>query len=214
MPPPRVICCVCGQEVNKAQTLHIGDGKRACRIHEGTIEKNKLEIDKLKREKEAEIKKATEKKQRNKFTAEPKCALCGQIGMLQEDWYTRLMIEIKKYELIHGKRINLFSNDMQKAANVLIGVPCLFYVIWHGKNAHIKVPFDVYEFIETQRMMGIAAPILLVCQHCVIEKRFDTYSQERQENMGESFLQTAQLIHSAIMPAIEKVAVREITESN
>jgi hypothetical protein len=215
MPPPRVTCCICGQEVNKAQTLYIGDGKRACRTHDGTVEKNKLEIDKLKREKEAEIKKAAQKKQRKEFTAKPKCVLCGQVGMLQEDWYTRLMIEMKKYELTHGKHINPFSDEIKRAANVLIGIPCLFYVMWRGKNTHIKIPFDAYEFVKMQQMMNpVADPVLLICQNCVTEKGFTTYSQERQDSMGELFLHAAQLIHAVVVPEIEKAAIREITESN
>ena len=38
MPIPTVVCSKCGQKVNKAQTLSIGSGMRACKFHEGTME--------------------------------------------------------------------------------------------------------------------------------------------------------------------------------
>ena len=38
MPIPTVVCSKCGQKVNKAQTLSIGSGMRACKSHEGTME--------------------------------------------------------------------------------------------------------------------------------------------------------------------------------
>ena len=36
MPVKTVVCAVCGQTVSHRQTLHLGDGKRACRSHSET----------------------------------------------------------------------------------------------------------------------------------------------------------------------------------
>lgn len=38
--PPKVICSICNQEVLKSQTYFIGDGKRACKSHDGICEKS------------------------------------------------------------------------------------------------------------------------------------------------------------------------------
>lgn len=43
MPPKTVTCSICGKDVMKSQTYSIGDGKRACKEHEGVVEtKDKL----------------------------------------------------------------------------------------------------------------------------------------------------------------------------
>ena len=156
MPVPRVICSVCGQEVNKAQTLHIGGGKRACRSHDGTLDASKRECDRIARQKQAEADKITKAKEANRhereaFTLEPHCSICGKVGIRQEEWYTRLLIEMKKHEIIYGAPINPFTGDMKKVAGALANVTCLFYVLWRGKNTSVKLPHKVYEFTQTQK---------------------------------------------------------------
>lgn len=215
MPPPRVVCCVCGQEVNKAQTLHIGDGRRACRHHENTVAASKRECEKIEHEKQEALRKTKEKKQRETPTLEPQCVICGRTGIRQEDWYTRLMIEVKKYEITHGKPINPLTEMSKVASGALAGTNCLYYVMWRGENTKVRVPFTVYEFIKMQESMGME-PILLVCQDCALEKKFVTVSQERFDNLvkDDMFFLTASFLHAAIGPQIEKMAVKEIIESN
>lgn len=221
MPIPRVICCICGQEVNKAQTLHIGEGKRACKSHEGTIESSKLELEKIARRKKDEIEntiRAKEAKQqerkRQNITVEPHCLICGKKGLRQEEWYTRYMIETKKYEITHGKPFNpLLETSPFDALN---GVACLFYVLWHGENAKIKVPFDVYQLTQIQKSMGIEEPILLVCQDCVVAKRFISLSHERIERLmnDDNFFKLIGIANAVIEPEIMRTAMQEIIESN
>ena len=218
MPIPRVICCVCGQEVNKAQTLHIGDGKRACKSHEGTEEASKRECEKIE-QKRQEGSKRPEKPDYHTSeptTFQPICTICGKVGIRQEEWYTRLMIEMKKYEITHNKTINPLIDDIRKVGGPLVGVSCLFYVMWRGENTKIRVPFRVYEFIKMQLSMGIEEPVLLVCQDCVQKARFITLAQERSEQLIENdmFFRMASLIHAAIDPHITKTAVSEMAESN
>lgn len=219
MPPPRVVCSICGQEVNKAQTLHIGDGKRACRSHEGTADASKKECTKIEQQKKDELKKAAQKKQRKIReipTLEPQCMICGKTGILQQEWYTRLMIEMKKYEIIHGKPINALFGDIKKAGSALVGINCLFHVIWHGDNTNIRIPFQAYEFVKLSKQLIDQEPILLVCQDCVRENGFTTATHERFSEMMKSdmFFQISDIMHSVIEPQIEKMAIQEISESN
>jgi hypothetical protein len=221
MPIPKVICCVCGQEVNKAQTLHIGGGKRACKNHEGTLESSKLELAKIAQQKKDEIESAAkakeakrQEKERQSITVEPHCLICGKKGLRQEEWYTRYMIEMKKYEITHGKLFNPFTEASQFDA--LKGTACLFYVLWHGENTKIKVPFDVYQFTQFQKSMGIEEPLLLVCQDCVVVKRFISLSQERIDRLidDDNFFRLIGIAHAAIEPEIMQAAMKEIIESN
>jgi hypothetical protein len=226
MPIPKVICCVCGQEVNKAQTLHIGDGKRACRSHENTVELSKHECDKIAQKKKEEYERVANKKkiseeklaqERDKISViQPECVICRKPGIRQEEWYGRLLVEMKKYEIIHGKPINPLLGDIRKVGGPLSGIACLFYVMWRGKNVHIKVPHKVYEFIQMQLSMGIEEPVLLVCQDCVADRKFTTLALERTEAAmhNDTFFQMAGLIHAAVEPHITRTAMKEMMESN
>jgi hypothetical protein len=215
MPIPKVICCICGQEVNKAQTLHIGDGKRACKSHEGTIEASQRERQKIAQQKHDEAVKLEDKKKRKPFTLKPHCMICGEEGIYQEEWYTRMMVELKKYEITHGQPINPFTDDIRKACGVLADVPCLFYVLWHGTNTKIKIPLEAYQFTQLQKSFGIDEPILTICHKCVAKKNFISFSQERIEAIeADNFLTIAEVMHTVIEPEIMKIAIREISESN
>jgi len=218
MPIPKVVCCVCGQEVNKAQTLHIGGGKRACKSHEGTLDSSKLELAKIAQQKKNEIESITRAKDKEDVWTigrlEPHCLICGNVGLRQEEWYTRYMIEMKKYEITHGKRFNPFTDTMQISA--LKAVACLFYVAWHGNNTNVRIPCSTYQFVQLQKSLGIDEPILLVCQDCIVEKGLLSIAQERMESIvyDDNFFQLAGLLHAAIEPEITHTAMQEIIESN
>jgi hypothetical protein len=221
MPIPRVTCCICGQEVNKAQTLHVGDGKRACRSHEETTEASKRECEKIIQKKHAEIEKATAdkesmRKERESFTLKPHCLICGKEGMRQDEWYTRLMVEMKKYEITHGKPINPFTGDMKKVAGTLADTPCLFYVLWHGENTKVRVPYDVYQFTQLQKSLGVEEPVLLVCNDCMAAARFVGLTAERTAEIieNDNYLKLAMLLHDIVEPEITKTAVQELSETN
>lgn len=48
--PPKCVCSICGQEVQKSQTKHVGDGKRACVSHDGVDAQAKAARDNLEAE--------------------------------------------------------------------------------------------------------------------------------------------------------------------
>jgi hypothetical protein len=220
MPIPKVICSICGEEVNKAQTLHIGGGKRACKSHEGTLEASRAELEKARQKKQTEAEAAKKKKEKKEAVEappdfQPECMICRCKGLRQEDWYTRLIIEMKKHEITHGNPIHMFSPDIQKI-NALVGVSCLYYVIWRGSNTKIKIPYRTYQAVLTQQSLGFDEPVLLICQDCVLKKKFTTYAQERMVELMENdlFLQAVAGLSKIMSPEFKKIAIREIAESN
>ncbi|MFA5766503.1 MAG: hypothetical protein WC919_01080 [Candidatus Paceibacterota bacterium] len=221
MPIPRVICCVCGQEVNKSQTLYVGDGKRACRSHEGTAEASKRECERIVQKKHAEMEKAVKReeakhKEAESHGLEPHCLICDKKGMRQDEWYMRLMVEIKKHEIVHGKCISPFAADIQKIAGALANIACLFYVIWHGENTKVRVPYDVWQFIQTQKAIGIEEPVLLVCNDCMVATKFIGLTAERTAEIikNDAAADIAGLLYSIISDKATKTAVDEISTSN
>lgn len=86
MPIPQTTCVICGSIVNKSTTVHIGDGKRACKTHEGVKEQAQEAQEKI-----------TSQQWHNKHTSKPKhpetskpislephCCNCGKKGVTRE----------------------------------------------------------------------------------------------------------------------------------
>jgi hypothetical protein len=215
MPIPKVVCSICGKEVNKAQTLHIGGGKRACKSHEGTLEASKAELEKTQQKKQKEVEAAKKKKETREVPPEfqPECMICRCKGLRQEEWYTRLMIEMKKHQITYP---DIKSHPDLPRIQALVGIPCLYYVMWRGDNTKIRIPHRAYQTILTQQSLGIDEPILLVCQDCIMKKKFTTYAQERMIELmkDDSLLQTVARLSKTISFEFQKIAMREIAESN
>jgi hypothetical protein len=223
MPIPQTVCSVCGETVNKAQTLHIGDGKRACRKHSETTQKSQEVLAEKQR---AELERAKKRyappnHADDSLILAPHCGVCNAIGLRQDEWTYRLLVEWQKYEIIHNKHHNIFDpKESRTAAGSLIGVPCLMWVEWKGANTKIRVPFKLYQFIQLQQqILGGApegvVPAFLVCAKCVQEAGFKTMAQERDEKMdGEQFWKVAMLLASVSRPLIEETARKELAADN
>jgi len=223
MPIPQTVCSICGETVNKAQTLHIGDGKRACRKHSETTQKSQEVLaERQKAELERTKKRyAPPKHADDSLILAPHCGVCDAIGLRQDLWSYRLLVEWQKYEIVHGKHHNIFDPvESKMAAGCLIDIPCLIWVEWKGENTKIRVPFKLYQFIQLQQqiLQGApegAVPAFLVCAKCAQEAGFKTLIQERDEKMdGEQFWKVAMLLASVSRPIIEETARQELAADN
>ncbi len=113
--PTMVACSICGQEVNKRTTYHVGDGKRACRAHEGVTDaKNKLQADVVKA-REAEANKiarrheaADRRAQDCVIPRKPFCWICRKTGIQERDYWFKLLTYNEIQEL-KGKKVNIFN---------------------------------------------------------------------------------------------------------
>jgi hypothetical protein len=127
MPAPVTTCDVCKQEVLKAQTYHIGNGKRACRKHDGvaqTAEKLRLDRDKeqaLKLEQSKEREKRKEEHQSPDYYRQPRCWLCKIEGMMERDLYQTLLIQGIKEEL-EGVILSPFSEEYRQSRRKALGI--------------------------------------------------------------------------------------------
>ena len=118
--PPKVTCSICNETVLKSQTYHIGDGKRACKKHEGVIEKSQelQKKEKLDAERIAQLKKQKVKESQMPFiktietaigeVAVHKCYICETEGIMLRDVYMLALIGMKRMEL-KGKPLNIFN---------------------------------------------------------------------------------------------------------
>ena len=108
MPPPMVVCSICQKNVMKAQTYHVGDGKRACKEHEGVNQaKVKLEQEAIEKKKRDEQTRQIQQDQRDRDyhpPLEPHCMDCKERAIYEQDVYKIMAITNKKMELM-GKEL-------------------------------------------------------------------------------------------------------------
>ena len=81
MPPKTIKCAICSETVMKSQTYNIGDGKRACKSHEG-VEQKSIQAQAFlqkKHNKNAEIRKPKQREIVSPFEMSPKQKLKMQI---------------------------------------------------------------------------------------------------------------------------------------
>lgn len=121
--PPMVTCSICKGKLLKSKTLHIGNGDRACKTHQGVEEQARYAQEELR--KEADRKKEEQEERQRKFrlsitssrnwTSEEikqdlwknyECWLCGEKGVHLQVWYQRIMIAHELVK-ISGNEISL-----------------------------------------------------------------------------------------------------------
>jgi len=116
MPPPMTECSICKKSVLKAQTYAVGNGQRACKIHEGVLDKKAQLEDQQKHQKEVEAKRAAEKQERKEsqfdFT-KPRCLCCQRTGITEQDAYLNIAIAGKRLNM-KGISVNIFSEEYTK----------------------------------------------------------------------------------------------------
>lgn len=128
MPIPTCECSVCHQVVNKAQTYAIGDGKRACKSHQGVVEQAQALQDKAKADKEAaeERKRRAEAQRRQereeRFQPDPgiahwrdfECWTCGREALPLQVYFSRQLIALEKQKLRGGNEyVKAMLGDQQ-----------------------------------------------------------------------------------------------------
>lgn len=121
--PPKIICSICGEMVLKSQTYHIGDGKRACKVHDGVMNQAMMAQDKIKQDKKKKVE--DEAKRRRKLFhgdetlenffkeaskwANETCWFCGKEGRPLQEFFTRRLVALEKLKM-KGNVMTLFDN--------------------------------------------------------------------------------------------------------
>jgi len=166
MPPPVVKCCICGEEVLKAQTYAIAGG-RACKKHEGVVEQSQQiqqkAIDDKSRQRAAEDERERRREERmnmphasmeaNLSFARDNCWCCGRVG-LEHSMFMQL--QLAAMEKAQNENINVFGElvgdhafkNMLLAVLKRLGAECVFkrfdlndemferYVQWEARIDH------------------------------------------------------------------------------
>ena len=161
MPIKQVTCSVCGATVNKAQTYHVGDKKRACKSHPGVGEKrDNLEVQK-KQHQADQARKLKARRQPSIGGASMwsgdhglKCWVCMNPGIRQDQYYIKVLIEMEKIKKLHG-----IVNPLEPKHRIRMDKRCIF-IIPEGKaeSAMKYVREDFKRIVEMSRFLAICGP--------------------------------------------------------
>lgn len=209
MPIKQVTCCKCDTLVNKAQTYSIGKDQRACKTHEGVVEaKGEMELQRFKKT-QAEIAKL---KRRNDNVTKsghpdwsgdpstPKCWLCMNTGLRQQEFFLRLMVEREKATAIHGE----FSPfDANHPGNKIQLGRCIFVLVKEKCTEALK--FIREDFAMLVQMSGVVS----ICGQCC-----GTFKIDPLPKMDPKDLTKWMVIGELVKPVIKKIANTEMAKAN
>lgn len=200
---PTVTCSVCAKTVNKRSTYHVGNGKRACREHEGIQDQANKAQDTIKEQHEA-LKKEIERK-RNEWKEKtqvykltPRCFSCQCEGLHQTDYFMQLLIRHELFFKLHGKHLNFLDNkELEQAYE---GLPICLWVIPY--NEKIKVH-------HTARFAVHAMGLCLLCMGCC--QRYHVKPYEPTLKDVDVF---SVVYEMGVKPVIEETVEKMIKESS
>ena len=165
----QVTCSICKAQVNKARTYHVGDGQRACKAHDGVLEK-KAALETQKQEKAATALQHHRQKAsapaRGGWTGDSglKCWVCMNLGIRQDQFFMKVLVEMEKQKKIHGGIVNIF--DPKHA--IRLSERCIFLIPKEKAAPAMKYVRDDFEQI-VQMSGGTLAICGCCCQLCKIE---------------------------------------------
>lgn len=211
MAAPTVTCSICGQTVNKRQTIAVGDNKRACRTHSEAAsaaqtvqEQRKAEEEKGRTRKPFRI-----AKEEQQLDLSPKCWNCNKKGMRHPDFVYEMMLLRAKHEAVYQETVPLLAFNEEQAEKVrnalkpLIGVECLWYVKY--------IP-EKHVFLKPElQMLANLAGVFLLCQKCCNAFKVERYNAAEEHNLSLEQLLT---IGCLISEDIKQQALQEIAENN
>lgn len=202
MPIKQVTCSICNQLVNKAVTYFVGGDKRACRSHEGVVEKKDTlaaqKIATVAHEKEKRTFRAKRDENLSTNYAKPHCWLCGISGLRQDEFFTRVLVEREKANLIYGP-VNPLDPSHPANKN-LVKEPCIFII------AKDKCP-DLTRFMRPDlRDLPNMAGVYALCGACAKKNNVDVMPKVEFEDL----IKASALYEAVMKPAVVQVALHEM----
>jgi hypothetical protein len=206
MPIKQVTCSVCGSVVNKAITYSLGKDQRACKVHEGVLDKK----DALQREQQSKLQRAKSPPPRlferyNKAPApppssmKPKCWVCMNEGLGQQEFFFKVLVEIQKNEKIRGGPVNPFSKEGQ----ISLRERCIFVL------DKLKCEPALKYLREDLRILADMSGVVSICGPCC-----GTFKVQALPEVSQEQLITGVAVAGILKPALSEIAGRELARDN
>jgi len=229
--PPKVTCCQCNQTVLKSTTRHIGDGKRACKSHDGTVDKaNEVQAKteanlEQKRQKEKNRFKKSIKNQRDndssdfmikaQLWANFTCWCCNKKGIQLQHIFERRLIAMEKLQL-RGVNFNPldpeFSMQMIKEMNIPIGTLALRrFDLPEDRKERAKWMNMLHKGKDSsnKRMSVNVIGFMQLCPHCA--KKFGLeFMPDLPKPTFKQLINMATVYENTVGKGVKKIAAKEI----
>lgn len=209
MPIKQVTCSICKQIVNKAITYSVGKDERACRSHEGVVEKKDQQILQLKKKAEMETQKQEHKRSESwgtppPTTFGPKCWVCLNDGIRQDEFFQRVLIEREKARMLYGTW-NPF--DPTHPGNKIVIGRCIFVLAKEKCTNAMKYIRE--EFAQLIQMTSVVAICAQCCHNLGVEPLAD-----RPQPTLEQMTMLGVVYETHIAPIVQEIAKKEMTRDN
>jgi hypothetical protein len=235
MPAPTTKCYVCNQVVLKAQTYHIGNGNRACKSHEGVVDKAqnaqaqiKADLKNKYAEEEARRKRAwksfdaniglnKEMVVRSQIWAWFKCWCCGGDGIQLVDFYHRLMIAHERLRLKLGE-----SAIVEALVHPEKLLPELQIPVGTKILRRLDLPVDTTQIFReinkhgpTSQMSTVAqlAGIVQVCPECAARHKLEFWPQLNLPPL-ETLALFGEMYEKDVKPELSAIASYELNQES
>lgn len=203
MPIKQVICSICKETVNKAATFHVGGTDRACKKHEGVADK-KAQLDVKKAGDQAKSVQKLNRRLEPQWSADPmkpKCWVCMNTGLRQQDFFMRILIEMQKQEIIHGGPVNPFAPEHR------IGLKerCIF--VLSAETCKNALPYIRDDF---RMLVDMGGGFLAICGDCCGTLKIEAL---RPVSLEQLTMGTA-MFEVFMKPVLKEIAVKELVRDN
>ena len=212
--PKQVTCSICGEQVLKAQTSHIGNGERACKSHSNTDQQalNAQQNIKNKHSKGRTIKtRAHWSKQPLRSTIGPTCTLCGKEGIPIADIYKLMLYGMEKIRA-SGQQLDFINmpEQIKTALNIEEKYKILFPIT--------EISDDLKKKLLTTKIRSVKEVLALIfsmhlplvlCNECM--KRHNVKYENKPKTMPP--LKTLHILGSAYENSEYKANLKRIAEA-
>lgn len=205
MPIKQVTCSICNSLVNKAVTYSVGKDQRACKKHEGVVEKRgELELARFQKT-QASIKSYKRKQDRMSDGGSsvwappslvPKCWVCMNEGLRQDEYFQRVLVEMEKAQLAPGDKTlmeQLFPK-MEKR--------CIFILTKDKVANALKYVRD--DFQQLVDMSGVLA----ICGPCCGNLKIEALKAPDPKQLA-----ACTVAYQFIKPVIQEIAKAELAKA-
>ena len=204
----KVICAICGKETSKGKTYAIGDGKRACRDHEGVAEKGELRKAQEQRrliDQTNQHKKPKRPKYKPIPTA-PACWVCEKEGINAREFFLQRLVDSEKHSLIHG-----ITNPFTDPDHPLMSRKAEKPVIFALTKERLGEKWDeIYKKVKPDfRMLMDMAGFMGICADCCVAVNFNPLPKVSMDEIDKMMPVT-----SMIRPALRDEAMRQMGRDN
>lgn len=204
MPIKQVVCSICKETVNKAVTYHVGGQDRACKKHEGVVEKKtqldvKKQIDheksvqKLKRRLEPKWSEPSE-------IMKPKCWVCMNTGIRQQEFFMRILVEMQKQEKILGP-VNPFDSKYM----IRLKERCIF--ILSAETCKNALPYIREDF---RMLVDMGGGVLSICGPCCGTLKIEALRPVKWDEL----VNATTVFQVFMKPVVQEIAVKELARDN